>query len=78
MDSIKLIEVMETMELNVLYIAAGTKRKLVELFDSIEWNLQNGWNVSILSWLYAWSKGRKAEHEYTMRKSSIEQHFQTG
>ena len=36
MDSIKLIEVMVPMELNALYIAAGTCIKLVELFDSIE------------------------------------------
>ena len=36
MDSIKLNEVMEPMDLNVLYIAAGTYRKLVERFDSIE------------------------------------------
>ena len=36
MDPIKLIEVMVPMELNALNIAAGTCRKLVELFDSIE------------------------------------------
>ena len=55
--------------------------ELLDLFDSIEWNWQNGWNVSILnwsSWQYAWSEGWKVEHEYTIQKSAeIEQHFRS-
>ena len=54
---------------------------LLDLFDFIEWNWQNRWNLSILnwsSWQYAWSEGWKVEQEYTIQKSAeIVQHFRT-